>query len=99
MNVVGCVDIFCGFFYFLFLLLYLNCFFEGMIKDSSKRLVKYLWFWFVFFIFWCVLLLFSKENGIIVFGVCVVYDVIFVCKFSGKYLFRLLLYWFMVYFR
>lgn len=60
-NVVGCVEIFCVLFYFLVLLLYINCFFDGIIEDSSKRFVKYLRVWFVLCIFWCVLFFFSKE--------------------------------------
>ena len=98
-NVVGRADILCGFFYLLSLLSYLNCFPEGAAKDSNKRPAKYSRFWLVSSIFWCVLSLFSKENGITVLGVCVVYDVIFVCKVGGEHLFRPSLYWPTVHFR
>jgi len=98
-NVVGRFDVLCGLFYLLALLSYLNCFPEGTAKDSSKRPARYSKFWLVSSIFWCVLSLFSKENGITVLGVCVVYDFVFVCKFSGEHLFRPSLYWPTVHFR
>ena len=98
-NVVGRADILCGFFYLLALLSYVNCFPEGTAKDSSKSPAKYSRSWLVFSVFWCVLSLFSKENGITVLGVCVVYDVIFICKFGGEQLFRPSLYWPPVHFR
>ncbi|KAL9965732.1 hypothetical protein ACROYT_G029574 [Oculina patagonica] len=87
-NVVGRADILCGFFYLLALLSYFNCFSEGTTNDSSKRPTKYSRLWLASCIFWCVLSLFSKENGITVLGVCVVYDFVFVCKFNAGYLLK-----------
>ena len=98
-NVVGRADILCGLFYLLSLLSYLNCFPEGTAKDSSKRPSKYSKLWLVSSVFWCVLSLFSKENGITVLGVCVVYDFVFVCNFGGEHFFRPSLYWPTVHFR
>ena len=89
-NVVGRADILCGFFYLLALLSYLNCFSEGTKQDSIKRPAKYSRLWLASSILWCVLSLFSKENGITVLGVCVVYDIVFVCKFNGEHLLKAL---------
>lgn len=89
-NVVGRADILCGLFYILAFLSYLNCFPEGSTNDSSKRPVKYSKLWLGSCVLWCVLSVFSKEHGITVLGVCVVYDFVFVCKLTGEHLFKTL---------
>lgn len=83
-NVVGRADILCALFYLLALLSYTKCFSDGSFLEGNKRPSKYSKLWLASCIFWCVLSLFSKEQGITVLGVCVVYDIIFVCKVSGE---------------
>lgn len=89
-NVVGRADLLCALFYLLAFLSYINCFADGVTNDSSKRPAKYSRLWLAFCIFWCVLSLFSKEQGITVLGVCIVYDFVFVCKFNGEHFFQVL---------
>ena len=85
-NVVGRADILCGLFYLLALLSYMNCFSGG----SSLKMIpsRYSRFWLALSIFWCILALFSKEQGITVLGICVVFDTVLVCKFSIEHLLR-----------
>ena len=87
-NVVGRADVLCGLFYLLALLSYINSFSDARTSEGNKRPARYSKFWLASCIFWCVLALFSKEQGVTVFGVCVVYDVLFVCKFNGENFFK-----------
>ncbi|XP_022788676.1 transmembrane and TPR repeat-containing protein 2-like isoform X2 [Stylophora pistillata] len=87
-NVVGRAEILCAYFYLLALLSYINCFPDGTTNASSKRPAKYSRLWLVSCIFWCVLSLFSKEQGITALAVCIAYDFIFVCKIKGEHLFK-----------
>lgn len=89
-NVVGRADVLCGLFYLLAFLSYINCFPNGTSPDGNKRPSKYSKLWLASCIFWCILSLFSKEHGVTVLGVCVVFDVLFVCKFNGEHLFKAL---------
>lgn len=88
-NVVGRAEILCALFYLLALLSYINCFPDGTTEDSSKRPAKYSRVWLASCIFWCVLSLFSKEQGITVLEVCIAYDLVFVCKFKGEHLLKI----------
>lgn len=89
-NVVGRSDVLCGVFYLVALLSYMNCFSDGITLEENKRPAKYSKLWLASCIFCSVLSLFSKEQGITVLGVCVVYDVVFVCKFNGEHLLKAL---------
>ena len=88
-NVVGRAEILCALFYLLALLSYINCFPDGTTEDSNKRPAKYSRVWLASCIFWCVLSLFSKEQGITVLEVCIAYDLVFVCKFKGEHLLKI----------
>ena len=85
-NVVGRADILCGLFYLLALLSYMNCFSGGSLLKMIPS--KYSRFWLALSIFWCILALFSKEQGITVLGICVVFDIVLVCKLSVEHLLR-----------
>ena len=83
-NVVGRADLLCGLFYLLTILSYINCFSDASTSDGNKRQGRYSKLWLLLSIFWSILALFSKEQGITAFGICVVYDVLFVRKFNGQ---------------
>ena len=83
-NVVGRADLLCGLFYLLTILSYINCFSDASTSEANKRQGRYSKLWLLLSIFWCILALFSKEQGITAFGICVVYDVLFVCKSDGQ---------------
>lgn len=87
-NVVGRADVLCGLFYLLALLSFINCFPDGNTFDGNKKSPKYSRLWLASCIFCSILSLFSKEQGITVFGVCVVFDVVFVCKYTGEHLLK-----------
>ena len=89
-NVVGRADVLCALFYLLAFLSYINCFSNGSSSEGNKRPSKYSKLWLASCIFWCILSLFSKEQGVTVLGVCGAFDVLFVCKFNGEHFFKAL---------
>ena len=89
-NSVGRADILCAFFYLSAIYSYMKSFPDAAHVKTSKRLAKHSRFWLVACVNWGVLSLFSKEQGLSAFGVCTVYDLLYVSKITGRDVWRTL---------
>jgi hypothetical protein len=82
-SVVGRADVLCAFFYLLSFLSYTKCIGVST-ANPCGRPGSHSWTWIVISIILCVLSLLSKEQGVTVIAVCVVYDVLYVCNIQQK---------------
>ena len=89
-SVVGRAEILCAIFFCLSLISYINCVSFIDIKDSqdaNSKTIKEKTNWILFYlsIFFALLSIFSKENGITVLGIFGIYDAIFIHPFNFKW--------------
>lgn len=83
-SVVGRADLLCALFYLLSFLSYNQSVVLKTSNPCGSRPSSHSWTWIVISIVFCVLSMLSKEQGITVIAVCMVYDVLYVCTIQHK---------------